>query len=412
MQTRRIVILIWGIILGISNLYAKETCSEFYINFRVDETHFDAAYGNNHRHLQQLTALLEQLQSDNSVSLLDVTFCGSTSPEGSHQHNLKLSRERLSTLEAIVRRHINLPDSIITREESYIPWTWLTTQVEKSDIPYKQQILEVLTGPHNIVRYHGDCTIDSRVLDLKKIARGKAWRELQKRYFRQMRNACAILITYKHIQLPTLEVEAPTMTMQEMSMPALAPVPQPLPEVWNRQLYIKTNALYLPMLLANAAVEVDLCPHLSFTLPIYYSALNYFTDDIKFRFFGLQPEFRYWFNAKPSNDGWFIGAHFSLLYYNIAVNGEYRYQDHGGYSPSVGGGIAGGYRLPIDKNERWHIEFSLGAGAYTLYYDKFRNEPNGKLVGTEKSTYIGLDQVAVSFSYRFHIGSKQKGGKR
>ena len=105
-----------------------------------------------------------------------------------------------------------------------------------------------------------------------------------------------------------------------------------------------------------------------------------------------------------------MGAHFGLAYYNIATNGEYRTQDHDGTSPALGGGLAVGYRMPISKNNRWKMEFSIGAGAYKLHYDKFRNYHNGLLVNTEKKTYIGIDQVSVSLSYTFDL--KRKGGAR
>ena len=47
------------------------------------------------------------------------------------------------------------------------------------------------------------------------------------------------------------------------------PAAVPAPEAWTRQLHVKTNAVGLAMAIANVAVEVDICKHLSFTLPIY-----------------------------------------------------------------------------------------------------------------------------------------------
>ena len=63
-----------------------------------------------------------------------------------------------------------------------------------------------------------------------------------------------------------------------------------------------------------------------------------------------------------------------------------------------------GYKLPISKDKKWNVEFSLGAGAYRFHYDKFYNEPNGALAGSVKRTYIGLDNAGVSFSYSFDLG--------
>ena len=150
----------------------------------------------------------------------------------------------------------------------------------------------------------------------------------------------------------------------EANLPTTIPaiktiVPQAI-EAWTPKLYIKTNAIALGMAIANIAGEVDLAKHWSFTLPIYYSAWDYFKTTVKFRTFAVQPEFRYWPSAE--NNGFFTGAHFGLAYYNFAFDGAYRFQDHNRNTPSIGGGISVGYRLPISKSSPWQVEFSVGAG--------------------------------------------------
>ena len=180
------------------------------------------------------------------------------------------------------------------------------------------------------------------------------------------------------------------------------------PECWTRQLHIKTNVLGLGMAIANLAVEVDLAKHWSFTLPVYYSAWDYFKTTVKFRTLMVQPEVRYWFNRH--NEGWFLGAHFGYGYYNFALDGEYRTQDYNRETPSMGGGLAIGYRTHLSKNKRWKMEFSVGGGVYDSHYDQFRNVENGFLVRTEKKTWYGVDQAAISFVYSFNLS--RNGGKR
>lgn len=182
----------------------------------------------------------------------------------------------------------------------------------------------------------------------------------------------------------------------------------PSSEECHRKLHVKTNLPALGLAMANVGIEVDLAKHWSVTLPIYYSAWDYFTSSIKFRTFAVQPEFRYWFDE--NNGRWFMGAHCGVAYYNIATNGEYRIQDHDESSPAWGGGLSAGYRLPISRDNRWKMEFSVGAGAYALHYNKFRNKPDGLLVETKKKTYWGIDQIAVSLAYTFDL--KKKGGNR
>ena len=233
-----------------------------------------------------------------------------------------------------------------------------------------------------------------------------------------MRNASVVFITYKR-ELPAVQepiivqdtVVAEPSTEITPDTTAIVETIVPKIEEWNRKLYLKTNALFWCMGMTNVSAEIDLAKHWSFALPVTYCAWNYFTSTVKFRTLAVQPEFRYWFNE--NNQKFFIGAHFGYAQYNVAVDGNYRYQDHDGKSPALGGGISVGYRMPISKSDKWHIEFSLGAGVYSLHYDKFYNTPNtkdGLMIESVKKTYWGIDQAAVSFSYSFDL--KKKGGKR
>ena len=94
-----------------------------------------------------------------------------------------------------------------------------------------------------------------------------------------------------------------------------------------------------------------------------------------------------------------VGYTSALAYYNFAFDGDYRYQDHNRETPAIGGGVSVGYRMPISKNNRWRVEFSLGAGVYSNHYDKFHNTPNTKERSDDREYQerpIGvIDQAAV-----------------
>lgn len=176
-------------------------------------------------------------------------------------------------------------------------------------------------------------------------------------------------------------------------------------DVDSPKIHLKTNAVGWGFLISNIAVEMDVAPHWSVALPVYYSAYDYFTRTVKFRTLSFYPEVRYWF--RPDNKGWFGNLHLGLAWYNYAFDGDYRIQDHDGSSPTFGGGLGGGYRLSLGKSGRWSMELALGVGVYPLHYDKFRNGYNGKEVKTLKKTYFGPDQLAVSFLYSFDRKKKR-----
>ena len=399
--------------------YAQEKRTEICVDFRVNSTVIDSAYSDNAVRMREIIDFLEAIRRDSTINIVEVSFCGAASPEGSDQLNRRLAQGRLTALERLVRKEVDIPDSLITHNDSYIPWDYLKSQIEDSELLHKDEVIAILEEEARLVDYHyPNLHIDSRVVKLQKLDNGKVWQQMNKLFFGQMRNASVVFITYKK-ELPAVQepiivqdtVVAEPSTEIAPDTTAIVETIVPKIEEWNRKLYLKTNALFWGMGMTNVSAEIDLAKHWSFALPVTYSAWNYFTSTVKFRTLAVQPEFRYWFNE--NNQKFFIGAHFGYAQYNVAVDGNYRYQDHDGKSPALGGGISVGYRMPISKSDKWHIEFSLGAGVYSLHYDKFYNTPNtkdGLMIESVKKTYWGIDQAAVSFSYSFDL--KNKGAKR
>ena len=399
--------------------YAQEKRTEICVDFRVNSTVIDSAYSNNAVRMQEIIDFLEAIRRDSTINIVEVSFCGAASPEGSDQLNRKLARGRLTALERLVRKEVDIPDSLITHNDSYIPWDYLKSQIEDSELLHKDEVIAILEEEARLVDYHyPNLHIDNSIVKLKNLDNGKVWQQMNNLFFERMRNACAVFVTYKK-EIPLVEepVIVPDTAVDESPVEIVRDTTSVVDNIvtevkeWSHKLYIKTNAIGLGLGIANVAVEIDLAKHWSFTLPVYYSAWDYFKTTIKFRTAAIQPEFRYWLSEE--NNGFFAGAHFGLAYYNLALDGDYRYQDHNRETPAIGGGVSIGYRLPISRNNRWRVEFSLGAGVYSSHYDKFYNTPNtkdGLLIENIKKTYWGIDQAAVSFSYMFDL--KKKGGKQ
>jgi len=358
---------------------------------------------------------LKLLASDSTSIIKEVEFYSSVSPEGSIQFNKKLGKSRLATTERIIRRYLNLADSIpVKRTERYIPWhDYLLPAIQAdSTIPYRNELLKLIYRPTNAKGK------DNRRVQLKRAYNGKLWEVVQERYFDHIRKG-GVIITYERVisdeltqsltnQPLTLRGGVQSIEVENLSLPQHSEPAQPISD--NKSglaISVKTNALGWGLAITNAAAELDFAKHWSLHIPIYYAAHNYFTHTIKFRTLATQPEVRYY--LKENNTGFFAGAHFGVASYNIAVNGDKRYQDHNGKCPALGGGISIGYRMPLSKRrENWQIEFVVGAGAYSLHYDTFYNVENGRLIGTHRKTYWGLDNAAVNISYKFDLNKRKR----
>lgn len=374
---------------------------EMHIRFVVAKSNINPSYMNNTDSLNRIIEWIDKVRRDSMIQLVSVEFCGAVSPEGSVRFNHYLSNARLKALEKYVRSRIDIPEELIVRNDHYIAWNELEDMVIKSDLANKEDILKILRSEN---RSTGE-ELDSRIWDLKNLDNGVTWMKLYKMFFIHMRNAYTVLVTRERFEAEISEpiVKAtiepgfeqhPKLTQISVAKPLASPMIAPE----MRYMYVKSNLVGLGLLMANLGVEFDMGRYLSFNLPVYYSAINYFTHTLKFRTFALQPELRFW--PTRNNDGVFIGAHMGFAYYNFAFNGDWRYQDRDGTTPTLGGGLSVGYRTSISRNKRWKLELAAGAGVYPLHYDVFHNEYNGQLYDTRKKTYFGLDNLQIGISYR------------
>lgn len=380
---------------------------EMHIRFVVAKADINKDYMGNEAVLERIVEWAENIQKDSTVNIVSVEFCGAVSPEGSVQFNHWLSVARMTALEKYVRSRVDIPEEIITRSDHYIAWDELKDMVLASDLPNKDDIMQILNSENTST---GNA-LDSRIGALKAMDGGKTWRIIFNRYFIHMRNAYMVIVTEKNERYyaQKLKIEK---VQQSAAIPYTATtdikkepfgrsyVPTP-PPVEVPDMYVKTNAVGLALLSANAGVEFELGRYMSVNVPVYYSAVDYFSPTVKFRNLSTQPELRVW--PMTNKKGLYVGAHMGVGYYNFAFNGKNRYQDFEGKTPAIGGGLSLGYRLPISKDKRWNVEFALGAGVYPIHYDVFQNVDDvrdGQLQEARKGTYIGLDNVMVGVSYR------------
>ena len=94
--------------------------------------------------MQEMLEFLRTIRQDSTINIIEVSFCGAASPEGSYQLNRKLAQGRLSALEKFIRSEVDIPDSLITYNDSYIPWDYLKSQIEDSGLIRKDEVIAIL----------------------------------------------------------------------------------------------------------------------------------------------------------------------------------------------------------------------------------------------------------------------------
>ena len=378
---------------------------KYTIYFRVNEHELDPEYQDNAKTLERMIRELGDAINDEGRLSCQIDIVASASPEGRKLHNEQLSKRRMEVVLSAIRKNIDVTDVTFHTNSLVEDWAIVAAYVaEDQQVPRRQEVLQVLNS--------FDGTQDIRA-ELKKIGDG-AYDYILNNFFPLLRSTDVVAVydiserlTYAQVQSVSLTI---TTGLQAPEQPLRTPPPAPRPDLRRHPfIKLKTNTLGLGLGHANIAVEYAFAEHFSVALPFYYSGgFDYFKPTLKFRGIVLQPEVRYYLRA---NEGFYVGAHLGLGWYNFALNGEFRIQDHRGRRPAFGGGLGIGYTLPFKKNPRWGVEFAIGAGVYDVKYDVFYNEINGPYAehGVH-DTFFGIDNASIAFTYKFDM--KRKEGRR
>lgn len=381
------------------------------------------SFRNNDYRLEVFLNTIQRTWQNGQLACIEIY--SSVSPEGELRANANLSQYRADEMATYILERISIPEHQIKKHATGVPWQKLRELVQDaSDMPYSDEVLQVLDNQAEKGDDKSLTTTGKIRRALTSLHNGIPYRYMSQHLFPELRCSKVLLYTYAPLETETstgkqtendTEIAAtatplttvPTLQNTASHSPAAeayAPKESTRPP---QRLIIKTNALGWGLLMMNAAVEWEFSERFSLHVPIFYSGANYFSRQTKFRMLGTRPELRIW---PLQEKRFFAGIHFGVASYNLALSSQdTRIQDHRGHTPALGGGISVGYRMPFCSNKRFNIEFTVGAGAYRAHYDKFRNERNGAYLSTVRDTYIGPDNIAISFSYSFNL---KKGKKR
>lgn len=443
--------MIFVIVSGFLQTYAQKIADSVCIYYRAGYRCVEPDYRNNGERLDRFAAAVRQAAETGVLERIVVRT--GASPDGTQSANDRLVIYRADSLASCLIRMTGISSNRVEKQPIGILWDKLREQVAASDMPYREEVLRILDNEPLWTFDENNRIVGGRKKMLMDLGGGRPYNYMLCHFFPDLRNSTLVLLyvgdadrdagpsdepsgqarqvpepsqpeqsgetvpepSQQPVQPGPAEETEHSSEIVSDAVPAVVSASQPAPsreirttpesEGWRPGIRVKTNAVGWAMMMMNAAVEIDISRHLSINLPIYYSACNYFTNRVKFRMLGTQPELRVW---PLRGRRFFAGVHFGVASYNLALGGEWRIQDHNGNSPALGGGINVGYRIPLGRNNRWNVEFSLGAGVYKAHYDKFRNESNGAYDSTVRKTFVGLDNAAVSFSYKFDLKKARK----
>jgi hypothetical protein len=167
---------------------------------------------------------------------------------------------------------------------------------------------------------------------------------------------------------------------------------------------IKTNLLYLGILLPNLEVETAISKHMSLSIEGMVAWWSKSSTHRYYQLASISPELRYWFGGSPLKGNYagvtLLGGLYDLENKGKGYQGEF-------WAP----GLTYGYAFPISKH--LSFDFDLGVGYLVSQYRQYLPE-NGKYVYkcTKNYHYFGPLKLKISLAWRLwkDANAKNKGG--
>ena len=373
--------------------YTKEVC----VRFPVASSVLNPNFGDNAASLAEIVKFLTDVQKDSTLELTSVKFCGSASPEGGPLLNQRLTERRCANMERYVRERVQLPDAIVSKCECSEMWQKLAYFVEKSDMPYRDEVLHQIRETDEFTYNSKGVLVDSRKKRLMDLNYGRTWNYMLDKFFPSIRNASAILVTIRK-KYETPEPEIVEKPVEDTKQTETVVEPEPIIEVDTTTpayFAIKTNMLYDALLVPNVGVEFSLGKRWSVAADWMYG---------------------WWSRNKQ---GHHIGLNAQMLTYDIEFGGK-------GYMGGKPGGTLWdrmnytigaeyGYSMPVAR--RLNIDFSLAAGYMGgRYYEYTPLDGHYVWQATKNRKWIGPTKVEVSLVWLLGHGNyntkTKKGGEK
>ena len=372
------------------------------IDFKVNLTEFDGTYHNNDSGLEKILTKIDSLVLAPRKSVERIIVVGTASPEGPYHNNVRLATERAKAFISILKSRYTFPDSIYTVTTIPEDWDGMRQMLmEDSSIPYAGVVLRFLDETEML-------SPDTREQRLKHLDGGRPYHSIRDNVLPYLRRASVLvdydtrLMKYRQ-QIDAYMPEIPVLNTV-IDFPDIKPLYITVPGTAPRKRFfaLKTNLLGDFALCANLGFEVELWPHWSLDVPVWYSPYD-ITDRWRLRLLAVQPEVRWW--PKDAGSGHYFGAHTTVAGFNISTGGDYRYQDPN--HAAFGVGIGYGYSFHLDKAHRWGLEAQIGAGYISYRWIKYHNTGrNGAEVSRSGGTYWGVTRAGVTLSYKFYADRK------
>ncbi len=402
-------------------IFKVDAQSREHVEIYYDENIFkvDLNVGDNREVVGRLKELFELFRTDSTYVFEGVEVDSYASPKGGQIYNEGLSARRSASMVEYLQDSIGVDSAYISSKSSGIAWAKLLTEVENMEVPYKQEVINVLKSNPIVSWSKVNKTdrwytlVDSRYKRFMDLRGGVPYNYIMERVFSSLRYSSVCTVYYRR-EFPKIEVkevceQIPVDTVVHVQ-DTIAKIEEVVSTIRRPLFALKTNLLFDALTALNVELEVPIGKRWSvmgeWMFPWWVAKDNSKALEI----LSGSVEGRYWFSKKadaPVMTGWFGGAYVSGGLYDLRYKGK-GYQGEVYYS----GGLSAGYAHKINKTGSLRMEYSLGLGFLKTDYRYYEGKENNQILVWQKDgrfLWGGPTKAKISLVWMIH-GNK-KGGR-
>ena len=413
------------------------------VYFRQGYSLLEPSYRDNGVRLAAFAAHVESLQRDTLVRVKSIRVTGTASPEGTSRSNERLSENRAKNIIAWFEERFSFPGVSFDAHAEGIDWAGLTALVETSEMPYRDEVLNILYNTPEWVIRDGR-VVDGRKRQLGLLRGGRAWWYMAEHFFPQlwsggMHLSCEIerRIVPQPEPEPASEPQPESALAEEPGCESVqtpdpvvgqTPAPEPaaqiaaqpsVPEGKPFYMSLKTNLLYDAALVPNLGAEFYVGRGWSLGGSWMYAWWKNDRRHNYWRIYGGELDVRRYFGRRAAEKpltGHHVGLYGQMLTYDFERGGKGCLGGKPGGTlwdkMSWGVGLEYGYALPIGR--RLNLDFGIGVGYLGGEYWEYKPVDNHYVWQATKHRHW-FDPTKAEVSLVWLIGSgnfNRKGGKR
>ena len=156
------------------------------VRFKTASSELDMSFSSNRENVKKIANGIDLVNSDLRTRLEKITIVGFASPEGDKQLNMRLAENRAKALSQYLQQEMGIPAETFEVQSGGEDWDGLLELVRKSDMQYKDEIINIITN----------YPVDTRNDRLKQIGGGRPYRSIYDVLYPQLRDACYINVWY------------------------------------------------------------------------------------------------------------------------------------------------------------------------------------------------------------------------